>query len=109
MTDNFTIDPILEEKARWFDKLHELGFVFDRNDETQTELSYWYHKDIGTLKARLMGEIDTSSEYYGRFMVILTVLTPINMGPDMNFGAGSTKRLQQVYDALMYVKNLKDL
>ena len=104
--DNFTIDPMLEEKARWVDKLHELGFVFDNNGEGgQTELSYWHHDNIGTLKARLFRVIDMSSKYYGHYMVIVTVVMPSGMGPDMNFGADDPNNFQKVYDALMHMKD----
>lgn len=106
MMDNFTIDPMLEEKARWVDKLHDLGFVFDHNDEEgQTDLSYWHHNNISTLKARLARIVDMKSKYYGHYMAIVTVDMPNGIGPDMNFGADSTNMFQQVYDALMYMKN----
>ncbi len=107
MMDDFTIDPMLEEKARWFDKLHALGFVFDHNgEENETALSYWRHNNISTLKARLVRVIDASSQRYGHYLVIITVKMPLDIGPDMNFGADDTDYLQKVYDALMYMKNL---
>lgn len=107
MQDDFTIDPMLEEKARWVDKLHECGFVFDHNgDEGQTDLSYWHHDHIRTLKARLARIIDMRNKYYGHYMTIVTVEMPNDMGPDMNFGSDTTNYFQKVYDALMMMKNL---
>ncbi len=99
LQDNLTHDQAME-KARWIDKLRELGFVWDRNVDGQTNLSKWNHENIGHFTARLALMTDESNDHNGHFVAMVCIGLAHVMRPDIHLGAETPEKLQQIYDVV---------
>lgn len=91
--DNLTHEQALE-KARWIDKLRELGFVWNGNIDDQPNLSKWRHTKIQHLTARLALTPE------GRFVAMLCIELSHVMHPDIHLGAESPEHLQDIYEVV---------
>lgn len=105
MEDELTQEQ-MSEKAKWFDTLHDLGFVWEGNVKNKpNSTSSWRHKNISGLVVHLGLITAESHPHCGHFEAMISIE---RSWPDayVHLNAASPDKLVKLYDLIIGVKRV---